>query len=679
MALFAVLGTSSAMAQDVDIIWEEDFSSYSANDVPSGGDYNYVCVDGNSATKIYDEKLAGGTAPELLIGKKQNNKQGSFSVTLSNVETGDLTLQFKANFKNNNSTLEITADGATIGDQTVVGTDVTVPVTVTAGTVTITFKTTTTTNVRFDDVKLFKGVGKKPAGISWGKATASVTYGNPDDTYKYLPTFSNPNELDVTFESSNSEAVSISTDGEITVEGPGVATLTASFAGNDEYEEASVTCTVTVNKPQAQIDNTPETAYTVGEVLDILSEMDNNNKSVAVYTKGTVKSVTEVSVANGNATFVITDGTNDIDVFRVKYLEEKGFTAENQINVDDEVIIYGQLVNYLSSSAEPGTAPTPEIAQGGYIYSLNGETQSQEADPEDAIEGGTSADDALTVDQALAYINAFPDAGFTTTKQYYVVGTVSSDPDINTTNGNATFTMSGTDGSLTVFRVKGLEDKKITAEGYVENGDDVIILAKLQKYVKDDTTTPELSSGYIYSLNGRTTDEDPTAKGTKTNPYTVEEVQAFDPNETASFPTDKVWVKGYIAGCVNTGNGSELSTEDPVASNIGLSSTGVVTSVIPVQLPNGAVRTALNIVDNADNVGKEVLVYGNIQKYCQVAGVKNVTEYEFTGNSTEIDTGIQNLTIDADVNAPMYNLKGERVDANYRGVVIKAGKKTIQK
>ena len=40
---------------------------------------------------------------------------------------------------------------------------------------------------------------------------------------------------------------------------------------------------------------------------------------------------------------------------------------------------------------------------------------------------------------------------------------------------------------------------------------------------------------------------------------------------------------------------------------------------------------------------------------------------------------IQNLTIDVDDNAPMYNLKGERVDANYRGVVIKGGKKTIQK
>ena len=677
LALFTVLGMSNAMADDVDIIWEEDFSSYSADDVPSGGTYSYACTDnGTNVTKIYTGNvLAGGESPELLVGKGS----GTFTATIDlGGRSGNVFLAFKCN-KN----ITILVEGGTLGDVENTSNDYVYPIAITEAseTLKITFKNSLSSNARLDNIRLYQGNDKKPAGIAWTKTTASVTYGNPDDTYQYLPKFNNPNNLDVTFESSNSAVISISTEGEIEVEGPGEATLTASFAGNDEYKEESVTCKVTVNKPQADIANEPETAYTVSEVLDILSEMDNNNKSVAVYTKGTIKSITEVSVANGNATFVITDGTKDIDVFRVKYLEQENFTADDQIKVDDEVIIYGQLVNYLSSSAEPGTAPTPEIAQGGYVYSLNGETESHAANPEDAITKGKEADSPMTVDEALAYINAFPEAGFTTTNQYYVTGTVSSDPEISTTNGNATFTMSGTDGTLTVFRVKGLEDKKITAENYLENGDDVIICAKLQKYVKNSEVTPELSSGYVYSLNGRTTDEDPMVKGSKTNPYTVEEIQAFDPAETESLPTDKVWVKGYIAGCVNTSNGNEVSTEDPVASNLALSSTGTVTSVIPVQLPSGAVRNALNVVDNAGNVGKEVLVFGNIQKYCQVAGVKNVTQYEFTGNETEIEivTGIQKLTIDTDVNAPMYNLKGERVDANYRGVVIQNGAKRIQK
>lgn len=41
------------------VLWSEDFSSYSANDVPSGGTYSYVCLNGGSDTKIYNEKLAG--------------------------------------------------------------------------------------------------------------------------------------------------------------------------------------------------------------------------------------------------------------------------------------------------------------------------------------------------------------------------------------------------------------------------------------------------------------------------------------------------------------------------------------------------------------------------------------------------------------------------------------------
>lgn len=62
------------MAQD--IIWSEDFSNYEADDVPSGGTYNYVCTDnGTNATKVYTANLAGGESPELLIGKKNPKAQ----------------------------------------------------------------------------------------------------------------------------------------------------------------------------------------------------------------------------------------------------------------------------------------------------------------------------------------------------------------------------------------------------------------------------------------------------------------------------------------------------------------------------------------------------------------------------------------------------------------------------
>lgn len=74
-------------------------------------------------------------------------------------------------------------------------------------------------------------------------------------------------------------------------------------------------------------------------------------------------------------------------------------------------------------------------------------------------------------------------------------------------------------------------------------------------------------------------------------------------------------------------------------------------------------------------IGAKVIVKGKIKKFN--------TTYEMDKNNVLVEytapTNIQNLTIDTDVNAPLYNLKGERVDGSYHGVVIQNGQKKIQK
>ena len=48
--------------------------------------------------------------------------------------------------------------------------------------------------------------------------------------------------------------------------------------------------------------------------------------------------------------------------------------------------------------------------------------------------------------------------------------------------------------------------------------------------------------------------------------------------------------------------------------------------------------------------------------------------------SAPIPTGINNITTDATLeNAPAFNLAGQKVGKAYKGVVIKAGKKFVQK
>jgi len=171
---------------------------------------------------------------------------------------------------------------------------------------------------------------------------------------------------------------------------------------------------------------------------------------------------------------------------------------------------------------------------------------------------------------------------------------------------------------------------------------------------------------------------DDNVKGRKGNPYTIAEIQAIE--ETA-YPTDKVWVVGYIAGCAATGG--VISKDDPVNSNVLLTATGTFDEtdvLLPVAIPNNASRTAINIVDNPTNVGKEVKVYGKVQKYFGVTGVKEVTSHEFTGNSVDIVvTGINNVNAAKAENGVMYNLAGQKVNNGYKGVVIMNGKKMLNK
>ena len=74
----------------------------------------------------------------------------------------------------------------------------------------------------------------------------------------------------------------------------------------------------------------------------------------------------------GNATFFLSaDGTGDGDlqVFRALYLGNQKFTeGKTDIKEGDDVIIYGQLMNYKGN--------TPETVSGkAYLYSLNGKTE----------------------------------------------------------------------------------------------------------------------------------------------------------------------------------------------------------------------------------------------------------------------------------------------------------------
>lgn len=157
--------------------------------------------------------------------------------------------------------------------------------------------------------------------------------------------------------------------------------------GNDRSAVVTVSCGivkeyVTVNQAgeagaPVKNDGSKEHPYLASEANAVaLALADGQESSQAYYVKGFVKkfgSKHEAGIKDfGNALFYITDDAsgegNDFYCYQVYYLGGQRFTSLDQINVGDEVIVYGKITNY------GGTAET--VGKGAaYIYSLNGVTE----------------------------------------------------------------------------------------------------------------------------------------------------------------------------------------------------------------------------------------------------------------------------------------------------------------
>lgn len=130
-----------------------------------------------------------------------------------------------------------------------------------------------------------------------------------------------------------------------------------------------------------------------------------------------------------------------------------------------------------------------------------------------------------------------------------------------------------------------------------------------------------------YDIEGGGNGEGPalTGDGTKENPYDIASAMTKQDNSEA-------WVMGYIVGCIND---KSISTDAVFAppftnpANILIAADADETDYkkcIPVQLVSQTdVRAALNLVDNGANLGKAVVIKGQLTKYFGVAGLKNPT------------------------------------------------------
>ena len=200
-----------------------------------------------------------------------------------------------------------------------------------------------------------------PAGISYSRKQYDITLG---DTVDFV-TLNNPNNLPVTYASSNTNVATIDSDGNVEVVGVGTTTISATSEKTDKFDAGYASYIINVKAPadpSESIANTPETAYTVAQAIELI----NAGKGLddMVYVVGYIHKIKEVSTQFGNATFFISDDLqntqNDLTIYRAKYLNNEKFSAEDQIKVGDKVYLYGKLVDYNG---------TKEITSG-YVYAI---------------------------------------------------------------------------------------------------------------------------------------------------------------------------------------------------------------------------------------------------------------------------------------------------------------------
>jgi len=351
---------------------------------------------------------------------------------------------------------------------------------------------------------------------------------------------------------------------------------------------------------------------------------DNYETTGDVYVKGKISRIADKGTFTeggtyGNASFYISeDGTQNGEFycFRILYLGNKKFeSGKTDIKVGDEVIVYGKLMNYRNN--------TPETVAGkAYLYSLNGKTEGG---------GGGGGDTGEVKAVTIAEFNA---AAVSNDVWYKLSGTVKNLKD-GDKYGN--FDLEDATGSVYVYGLlseKGGEKQKfqeLAAAKGIKNGTKLTLIGNRG----DHNGKIEVLNAYFVSVDGQGGGGDepqPGGAGSYSKPYSVTDAIAAGSGAG-------VYVKAYIVGCVSGQayeEGATFSVLQDVKTNLLIAASASETDpskCMPVQLPSGAVRNGLNLADNPDNLGKEVLLYGNIEAYFKVPGLKSVTYAEIGGKA----------------------------------------------
>ncbi len=244
--------------------------------------------------------------------------------------------------------------------------------------------------------------------------------------------------------------------------------------------------------------------FNIAAAIAKCKEVGATESSTKFYVKGYAASAATADAQYGNVSFDMSDSPDGkgkkFKAYQAAGPDGQKLPEGYQINVGDEVIIYGPIYNYNGS--------TPETAGKGaaWIVSVNGGKPGEGGGETGETIGTKEA--PISVAEALTMINALDNGGKTENKAY-VKGKV-----VKVTTNQANFEKYGNlnyyiseDGqdnnTIQVYSGDGLDGAKFSSITDIAAGDEVIVFGTLYKYVNANSgvVTPEIDKGnYLVSL-----------------------------------------------------------------------------------------------------------------------------------------------------------------------------------
>ena len=438
------------------------------------------------------------------------------------------------------------------------------------------------------------------------------------------------------------------------------------------------------------------TIYTI----KVTSKHNNQIKTIKIWKKGAgTKQAADISWSSPSAT--VTIGADD-NIFPT--LNNPNNLTVSYTSSKEEVATVD--ANGAVTLVAAGSAKISAVFEGNDTYEAS--TVSYNLTVKEAIDPNAKGqvNNPYTVAEALEVINALEN-GATTADKFYVKGFVVGTPDIQkkedgTFYGNANFTIADTKGGtdlLTCYRLKGIDNANIESEDYIKEDDELVVMGQLQKYVKNEVVTPEVKSGHIVSIKSEVVIPTPEVEGTKIAEfdYTTAEAYPFfrlDPPATASYDVtggalvinntvalEEWWnLQPFVLDWFNVKEGANyniaiyMEATDEVTYNINFGTWGSSMPLYGIKAP-AARGWSVCTIENATfaTSGNDAHILFQCGAFVGTIKIYKVELYEVAG------TGINNVNAAKAENAVRYNLAGQKVSNDYKGVVIENGKKVVVK